>query len=151
MSAARAVKTALWTRKLKRTMHGDAHDLERVKFYCDNQAAPTLMKNPVHHQPAKHIDVCHNFIQERIARGELTVEYIPTDEMIADIFTKALPKPQFQKHRIKLGVTRRKQQRPCITPNDNTTHVPTVGSSAALTKPNHTPTRQPSAKGKIIP
>jgi len=104
MSAAAAVKTALWTRKLKTTMHGDAHDIEGVKLYCDNQAALALMKNPVHHQRAKHIDVCHHFIQERIARGELTVEYIPTDEMIADIFTKALPKPQFEKHRNKLGV-----------------------------------------------
>ena len=48
-------------------------------------------------------------------------------------------------------VTRRKQHQPGITPNDNTTHVPTAGSSAALTKPNHTPTRHPRAKGKIIP
>ena len=45
-------------------------------------------------------------------------------------------------------VTRRKQQQPGITPNDNTTHVPTAGSSAALTKPNQTPTRHPRAKAK---
>ena len=32
------------------------------------------------------------------------------------------------------GVTRRKQHQPGITPNDTTTHVPTAGSSAALTK-----------------
>ena len=43
--------------------------------------------------------------------------------------------------------TRRKQHRPGIAPNDNTTHVPTAGSSAALTRPNHTPTR---AKGKLL-
>ena len=48
------------------------------------------------------------------------------------------------------GVTQRKQHRPGIGPNDNTTHVPTAGSSAALTKPNHSPTRHPRAKGKII-
>ena len=48
-------------------------------------------------------------------------------------------------------VKRRKQQhRPGIAPNANTTHVPTAGSSAALTKPNHTPTRHPRAKGKIL-
>ena len=40
-------------------------------------------------------------------------------------------------------VTRRKQHRPSIAPNANTTHVPTAGSSAAPTKPNHTPTRRP--------
>ena len=47
-------------------------------------------------------------------------------------------------------VTRRKQHRLGIAPNTNTTHVPTAGSSAALTKPNQTPTRHPRAKGKII-
>ena len=47
-------------------------------------------------------------------------------------------------------VTRRKQQRPGIASNDNTTHVPTARSSADLTKPNHTPTRHTRAKDKII-
>ena len=49
------------------------------------------------------------------------------------------------------SVTRRKRHQPGMTPVDNTTHVPTAGSSAVLTKPNHTPTRHPRAKGKIIP
>ena len=47
-------------------------------------------------------------------------------------------------------VTRRKQQRPGIASNDDTTHVPTARSSADLTKPNHTPTRHSRAKDKII-
>ena len=47
-----------------------------------------------------------------------------------------------------LCVTRRKQRQPGITPYDNTTHVPTAGSSAALTKPNLTPTRHPREKCK---
>ena len=47
------------------------------------------------------------------------------------------------------SVARRKQHRPGIALNANTTHVPTAGSSAALTEPNHTPTRHPRAKGKI--
>ena len=36
-------------------------------------------------------------------------------------------------------VALRKQHRPGIAPNANTTYVPTAGSSAAPTKPNHTP------------
>ena len=42
-------------------------------------------------------------------------------------------------------VSRRKQHRPGIAPNANTTHVPTAGSSAAPTKPNHTPSRHSRA------
>ena len=48
-----------------------------------------------------------------------------------------------------IRVTQRKQHRPGIAPNA-TVHGPTAGSSAALTKPYHTPTRHPSAKGKIL-
>ena len=62
------------------------------------------MKNPVHHQRAKHIDVIHHFIQERVSRGEIKVSFVPTKEMIADVLTKALPKPQFEQHRSKLGL-----------------------------------------------
>ena len=47
-------------------------------------------------------------------------------------------------------VTRRKHHRPSIAPNDNTTHVPNAGSSAAPTKPNHTPSRHSRAKGKLF-
>ena len=44
------------------------------------------------------------------------------------------------------GVTRRKQHRPGIAPNADKTHVPTAGSSVALTQTNHTPTRHPRAR-----
>ena len=47
-------------------------------------------------------------------------------------------------------VTRRKQQRPGIASNDNTTHVPTARSCADPTKPNHTTTRHTRAKDKMI-
>ena len=47
-------------------------------------------------------------------------------------------------------VTRRKHHRPGIAPNANTTHVPIAGSSAAPTKPNHTPSRHSRAKGKLL-
>ena len=47
-------------------------------------------------------------------------------------------------------VTRRKHHRPGIAPSANTTHVPTAGSSAAPTKPNHTPSRHSRAKGKLL-
>jgi hypothetical protein len=104
MAGAIAAKTALWTRKLMATIRGGDEKIQGTKLHCDNQAALALMKNPVHHQRAKHIDVCHHFIQERVARGELVVDYVPTKEMYADMMTKALPKPQLEYHRTKLGL-----------------------------------------------
>ena len=51
---------------------------------------------------------------------------------------------------VRLCVPRRKQQRPGIALNDNTTRAPSARSSADPTRPNHTPTRHTRAKDKMI-
>jgi hypothetical protein len=105
MAAAAAAKMALWLRKLMATMQDEGtQDMPGIELKCDNQAALALMHNPVHHQRAKHIDVCHHFLQERVARGEISIAFVPTKDMLADVMTKALAKPQFEKHRAKLGL-----------------------------------------------
>jgi hypothetical protein len=39
----------------------------------DNQGALALIQNPTNHQRVKHIDVCHHFVGERVARVEMRV------------------------------------------------------------------------------
>ncbi|GAQ93561.1 hypothetical protein KFL_016490010, partial [Klebsormidium nitens] len=93
MSAASAAKEALWLKKL-------CGDLELpggvVQIYGDNQGALQLLKHPIASQRTKHIDVLHHFVRERVARGELRYEYIPTKQMVADVFTKPLDPGQFR-------------------------------------------------------
>jgi hypothetical protein len=52
----------------------------------------SLTKNPTQHARTKHIDVQHHFVQERVENGKVTFEYCSTEEMMADVLTKALPK-----------------------------------------------------------
>ncbi len=59
---------------------------------CDNQSAISLTKNPTQHARTKHIDVQHHFVQEGVENREVTFEYCSTEEMVADVLTKALPK-----------------------------------------------------------
>ena len=93
MSAASAVKEALWLRKLLSDF--EVMSTEPVLLFCDSQAALKLLVNPIVSARSKHIDVLHHFARERVARKEVKFEYLRTDLMIADCLTKAVPEHKF--------------------------------------------------------
>nr|GEW08711.1 retrovirus-related Pol polyprotein from transposon TNT 1-94 [Tanacetum cinerariifolium] len=45
---------------------------------------------------SKHIDIRHYFIQEQVKRGVVELYFVTMDYQLADIFTKALPRQQFE-------------------------------------------------------
>jgi len=65
---------------------------DRTPIYNDNQGAIKLAENPVHHARSKHIDIRYHFVRESLSNGLITINYVPTDKMLADIFTKGLVK-----------------------------------------------------------
>jgi hypothetical protein len=71
----------------------------------DNQAACSLSNSPSISTRSKHIDIRHHFIREHIRAGSFSTTWIPTEDMPADIFTKALPFPSFSRHRDVLGLS----------------------------------------------
>ncbi|GAQ84618.1 hypothetical protein KFL_001980010, partial [Klebsormidium nitens] len=101
MSAAQSVKEALWFRKLG----GDLElDFGTVLIYCDNQGPIRLLKHPIASQRLKHIDVIHHFARERVARKEVAFAYCGTEDMKADIMTKALAPGKFKKCKSEIGI-----------------------------------------------
>ena len=73
-------------------------------IYEDNQGAIALVENPIWHKRSKHIDIWYHYTRDVCAQGELKLIYIPTQDQIADIFTKPLSRFQFEKLRTQLGV-----------------------------------------------
>lgn len=65
---------------------------DSVCIYSDNQGAQMLTKNNVHHSRTKHIDMRHHFLRDLVDSRTISVEYVPTNEMKADILTKFLLK-----------------------------------------------------------
>jgi hypothetical protein len=60
-------------------------------LFSDNQAAISLTKDHQYHTRTKHIDVHYHFIRWVIEQGSLHLVYCPTDDMVVDMLTKALP------------------------------------------------------------
>jgi hypothetical protein len=73
-----------------------------VLIYEDNQGAIAMSQNPVMHKTAKHISIKQHFIREKVQNGDVRLEYISTDRMIADALTKSLSKVIFYNLRDKL-------------------------------------------------
>lgn len=79
--------------------------LPHPSLFYDNVSAIHMAKNPVFHARARHIGIDYHFIHELVARGALCLRCVSTDDLLADLFTKGLPKPHFQSMRTKLQLS----------------------------------------------
>src|SRR6266571_7653812 len=90
VAATHAAKEAIWLRKLLAELF--PYLLTPTPLHCDNQAALKLATDDNYHACTKHIDLHFHFVRQIVASGTLKLLYCPTEDMVADILTKALPK-----------------------------------------------------------
>ena len=97
-----ACQELVWLRRLLSDV-GLKQDVPSI-IYEDNQGAIELSRNPKFHNRTKHIDVSFHFIREQVNNNKACVKYCPTEDMLADIMTKVLPKVSFTRFRDIMGV-----------------------------------------------
>jgi len=91
--------TATQEAKFLRQLSSDAMFLpcKSVCMYVDNEGAITLANNPIHHQRSKHIDVKYHYVRLEIQNRALELAYIPTDNNVADVFTKPVTRAKLNR------------------------------------------------------
>ena len=69
---------------------------ESTVIYEDNQGAIQLSINLKFHNRTKHIKIAFHFVSWKVQDKYICVKYCKTDEMLADISTKGLPRQTFE-------------------------------------------------------
>ena len=75
-----------------------------LSIMCDNTSAISILKNHVMNSKTKHIPIKYHFLREQVLEQKVKLEYVPSKEQVANIFTKPLPREAFEYLRQKLGV-----------------------------------------------
>ena len=91
-----ATKEAIWLRYvLADVLHPDL-SLFPVRLLSDNRSAITLTRDNTFHPRTKHIDIRYHFIREAVDNRDIALEHRRTEDMPADLFTKALPRAKLE-------------------------------------------------------
>ncbi|TYK23170.1 hypothetical protein E5676_scaffold142G001960 [Cucumis melo var. makuwa] len=67
-----------------------------IQMMCDNKAAISIAKNPLHQDRTKYVEIGRHFISEKVNNEVVHLNYVPTKQQMADIVTKPLPRPNFE-------------------------------------------------------
>jgi hypothetical protein len=66
-------------------------------LWMDNQLAISVNKTPEHHEKMKHLSLCLFWLRDVVQGGLIAPTFVTTQNMAADIFTKALDRFKVQK------------------------------------------------------
>ena len=73
-------------------------------LHTDSQSAMALARNPTHHKRSKHIDIKYHWLREHTYEsGTVGLEHCKTENMVADVMTKALDAKLHEKHAVNIS------------------------------------------------
>jgi hypothetical protein len=103
MALTNAVKEVKWLRSLLEEI--GLPQMSPTQINVDNQGTIDFTVNSGFHARSKHIDIRHHFVRESVASNEVSVHHVTSQDNLADILTKALPRQTHWSLVEKLGMT----------------------------------------------
>ncbi len=93
---------------LRTTLSDMGYPQDPTIIMCDNTSAIGIATDSIKQKRSKAIDMRFHWIRDRVRQGQFIIAYIPTQQNLADYFTKSLPNDAHAKfhsflvHNIKL-------------------------------------------------
>ena len=100
-AAAKAAREAKWW-ETTLTAIGFGRFVGPIDLFSDSKGAIAMTYNPVQRAASKHVDLADHYAREQQERGTITISFVGTKDMLADILTKALPLNDFARHAARL-------------------------------------------------
>ena len=102
VAATHAAKEGIWLCRLVKEIFCPL--THPTPLHLDSQSAIVLTKDGSYHARTKHIDIWYHFIRFVVDNGSLRLIYCPTEDMVADTLTKALPSVKAKHFAASLGL-----------------------------------------------
>ena len=100
-----ACKEAVWLKRLVSVIPLK-NDFEKgLEVLADSQSAIKLAANESINRRNKHIDITYHFVRDVTSSGEVSLGYVPTSDMAADMLNKPLARLKFERFRRMCGVS----------------------------------------------
>ena len=103
IAASEACKVVAWVRNFLHEFPGELIS-GPVIVYEDNQGCIAMTDASVSSKRTKHIDIRYHFVRDMVRAGLVKFEYLGTKQMLADMFTKPVPREQHEFHRAAMNV-----------------------------------------------
>lgn len=90
MAITSAIQEAIWLQRFQNELEPTAP--KSLVLNCDNKSAIQIATNNSYSPRTKHVDIKGKFIRQHLESGKISLRYISTNEMPADILTKGVAK-----------------------------------------------------------
>jgi hypothetical protein len=96
-----AMTLILWT---KLFLQAQGYRIDKNILYQDNKSTILLAKNgkKSSSKRTRALNIRYFFVTDQVEKGNLSIEYCPTDDMVADFMTKPLSGAKFRKFKKKI-------------------------------------------------
>ena len=94
MSLAHTAAELTWVCKILRDLHFPLSKLPTL--WCDNISAISLASNPIFHARTKHVEIDYHYIRELVLANLIKVQFVCSEDQVADLHTKSLSTTRFR-------------------------------------------------------